>query len=255
MMTKEQVSCALQAQHQKDLRFGEMAVNMGFLSSEQLTQVLNEQRRNYLYVGDALVKLGALTQGQRDSALERFNQEQKTQIVDEIIMPDGIPHQSIWEIVIDMSCKMLTRVASLPFHLGPGSLVEHCLQRPVTVATELTGVINARLLITLSEKSQDLLAHGILNDRAEESFPCELLDETLLQFVDLVFGNAVNKANLLGHQIEIGPPSLQRCEEIKENKTEIGLMFPIHLPGGEVIEITIIAPGLKLQTDRTYTIE
>jgi len=241
MMTEEQVSAVHQAQRYNDLRFGEMAVNKGFLSAEQVTLVLNEQRENYLYLGEALVNLGSLSREELDVLLEKFNQQHKPQLPHEIILPVEIPHQQILEIIVDMSCKMLTRVAGLTFRLGPANWVDQCPDRSITVEAGFSGGIKARLLMTLSGKIRNLLANKVLNTVGQESYPRKILDEALVQFVNLVCGNAAGKANQSGHELETIPARLHNDKKISRNENEFGIIFPVYLPEGDVIETAIFA--------------
>jgi|GEM_PF-834459 len=242
LMTEQQLARVLQAQRYEDLRFGDMAVKLGYLTSEQVDRALEKQRQNYLFIGEALVKLGVLTQEQLHSFLERYHREHKPQSGLAIEIPTGVPLQNFWEIVIDMNCKMLTRIAGLSYRLGPGRRADSCPQRHSTVEAGLTGGVNARLLITLSKKTRNQVAGKVLNPGNERSYPDAILNDALVRFFNLVCENIVNKAALLNHEVSMIPPRLYEGDErIVKGEAELGLQFPIHLPEGDAIEITIFA--------------
>ena len=239
MATEEQVVMIHRAQRHEDLRFGELAVKMGFLKPEQVEQALQNQRKSYLFVGEALVKLGSLTPDELEFFLEQYNQEQNFKSGQEIEIPVGFPQQQLWEILVDMHCKMLTRVAGLPFRLGVGRLTDHSPSRTLTVDAGFSGAGNARLLITLSGKIRNLLAHKVLNARADVSYPSKILDEALIQFVNLICDNAVRKASLYGYEMIMVPAQLRQSEEFQRGEDEIGLLFPIFLPEGDLMDLTL----------------
>ena len=242
LMNDEQLARVHEAQRFEDLRFGDMAIRMGFLTPEQVALVLDRQRKNYLYIGEALIKLGSLTLEQLNSYLERYNQEQQHLSGMAIKIPPNMPNREIWEIVVDMHCKMLTRFAGLSYRLGPGILTDRCPQRQITLEAGLVGDINARLLITLSKRTRALLAEKVLNSGSERTYPETIQNDALVRFFNLVCGNIVSKAALLNYEIGMRPSRLhQEHETIKKGKAEIGLLFPIHLPEGDAIEITIFA--------------
>jgi len=242
LMTEKQLTNVHRAQSQEDLRFGDMAVKMGYLTPDQVALVLAKQRKNYLFIGEALVQLGALTPKQLNTFLERFHQMQKPLASQTIEIPDGIPHRSVWELVVDMHCKMLTRFVGLSSRLGPGRSTNCCPQRQVTVEAGFSGEINARLLITLSKKTQVQLTSKVLNSGIGISYPEPLQDEALVKFLDLVCGNIVSKAALQSYEIDMTPVRMhQPSTGLNKGAAEIGLLFPIYLPDEEAIEITIFA--------------
>ncbi len=232
------------AQRTEDLQFGEMAVKLGIISESQAQQVLTRQKNSHLYIGEALVQIGALTKRELDTYLKEFKEDQLAYIVEKIEIPAGLPHKPIWEMVADLTYKMLTRVAGMSFRTGPCSVIDKLPNRPVIAEMGFSGSVSARYVLSVSESTRSLVAKAILDEDSVENEEVEVLDDSVKEFINIVCGNIAAKAAQLGHSIDITPPELRNGAsgnlDVPENHT--GLMFPIYLSDGEVFELTIFVP-------------
>lgn len=240
-MTAEQVTQVHEAQKHEDLRFGDMSIKMGFLTADEVARILTVQRNKHVYLGKALVALGAFTKTELDFHLKQFHEKQKAATIDKISIPEGFSHRSLLESIIDTSCKLLTRLTGLSFHLGPGTSINQYSDRQIIVESKFTGDLNVNLLLGLSKKSQILLATSLLNDESVLAPSIRIQNETLLQFLNLLNSNVINKAATMGHELDMSKARFRRSEIPGENtEEETGLLFPIHLPDGEIIDIVIL---------------
>jgi len=241
LISTAEVAMVHQAQRSEDLHFGDMAVKMGFLSEDQVQQVLTRQRNNHLYIGEALIQVGAISRDKLDQYLEDFKQDQQDYIAEKIEIPTGVSHQPIWEMVADLTYKMLTRVANLSFRAGPCTLIDKIPGRPIIAEMRFSGSVSASYLLAVSENARKLIAKAILDEESVDNEPTEVLDDSVMEFVNIVCGNIAAKAAQLGHTIDIAPPEMrQDCADgIAVPADHTGLMFPIYLSGGEIIELTI----------------
>lgn len=244
LMSTADIAQVHQAQRKHDLHLGDMAVKMGFLTDDQVQQVLTRQRNNHLYIGEALVKVGAISAADLEICLEQFKQDQVEYIAEKIEIPAGVPHQPIWEMVADLTYKMLTRVAGLSFRTGPCTVVEQLPKRPIIAEMGFSGSVSARYLLSVSENTRKLVAKAILDEESVDNEPVEVLDDSVKEFINIVCGNVAAKAGQLGHSIDITPPEMRQdsAEGIPVPAGHTGLMFPIYLSDGEIFELTIFIP-------------
>ncbi len=244
LMTTVDVARINQAQRSEDLHFGDMAVKMGILTEDQVQQVLTAQRNNHLFIGEALIKVGALSESELENYLKEFKQDQRDYISEKVEIPAGVPHQSIWEMVADLTYKMLTRVAGMSFRPGPCTIIDKMPSRPIVAEIGFSGSVSARYLLSVSESTRNLVAKAILDEDSVENEPVEVLDDSVKEFINIVCGNVSAKAAQLGHTIEIAPPEMRdgNNDGIEVPKDQTGLMFPIYLTDGEVFELTIFVP-------------
>ncbi len=241
LMTTLQIAKVHHAQRGEDLQFGDMAVKLGFLTAEQVQQVLTRQRNNHLYIGEALIKVGALSNARLDSYLSEFKQDQSAYISEKIEIPAGVQHQPIWEMVADLTYKMLSRVANLYFRAGPCTLIDQLPSRPIIAEMGFSGEVSARYLLSATENSRKLMAKAILDETSVDNESVEVLDDSVMEFVNIVCGNIVAKAAQTGHSIDISPPEMRAdaAAGIAVPANHTGLMFPIYLSDGEVFELTL----------------
>ncbi|MEW6109234.1 MAG: hypothetical protein AB1632_08755 [Nitrospirota bacterium] len=54
-------------------KFGEIAIEMGFLTEKQVDELLKKQSDDYILFGEALVKIGALSEEELVANLKEFN--------------------------------------------------------------------------------------------------------------------------------------------------------------------------------------
>lgn len=240
-MSLEQVEQVHQAQRSEDIRFGDKAIDLGLLTSEQLDQALLRQRNDHLYIGEALVKVKAIQQEDLSGHLESFKRDQQPYAVDKIDIPDCIKNRKIWEMVADLTYKMLTRVTNMSFRPGPCEAIDKLPVGLLTAEIAFSGHINALYLLAVSPHSRDLIARAMLqeDDISEES--SEVLEDTTMEFINIVCGNIAAKAAQYGFQIDISPPRLhlEEEEEILVPQGFTGLKFPLHLGDGETFEMAV----------------
>ena len=241
LMSTLQISKVHHAQRGEDLQFGDMAVKLGFLSVAQVQQVLTCQRNNHLYIGEALIKVAALTEATLERYLKEFKLDQSAYISEKIKIPAGVQHQPIWEMVADLTYKMLTRVANMSFRPGPCTLIDKLPSRPIIAEMGFSGEISARYLLSATENTRVLMAKAILDETSVDAEPVEVLDDSVMEFVNIVCGNIVAKAAQTGHTIDITPPTMRTdaATGVDVPAGHTGLMFPIYLSDGEVFELTI----------------
>ena len=221
------------AQRSEDLRFGDMTVKLGILSEEHMKQVLTRQKNNHLYIGEALVQVGALQQDQVPGLLDQFKADQAPYMVDRVEIPAGVPDAEVWEMAADLTYKMLTRVANLEFRPAPCQMVDSLPSADVVAAMDFSGSVTARYLIAVPSKVQTEIAKAILKEEDVSTEPKEVLDDTVMEFINIVCGNIAAKGAQLGRTMEISPPWLiEKPNELSVPEGQVGLLLPVHLASG-----------------------
>lgn len=241
LMSTIDIAKVHQAQRNEDSQFGDMAVKLGCLTEGQVQQVLTRQRNDHLYIGEALIKIGALSDRELENYLKEFKDDQKAYLSEKIEIPAGVPHQPIWEMVADLTYKMLTRVVNLSFRTGPCTVIDKLPSRPIIAEIGFRGEVSARYLLSATENTRELIAKAILDETSVENESVEVLDDSVMEFVNIVCGNVVAKAAQKGHSIDITPPEMRTdaADGIAVPANHTGLMFPIYLADGEIFELTI----------------
>ena len=168
-MTQVEIAKVHQSQPNEDTRFGDKAVEMGFLTEDQLQQALTRQRNCHIYIGEALIKTGGLEKESLDRYLVQFKSDQQPNMVDKIALPAGITNQPIWEMMADLTNKMLTRVAGMSFKPGDCEVIAKLPTRNMVAEIGFSGNVSARYLLTTTPSSRKIIARSILQEEDIDS--------------------------------------------------------------------------------------
>ena len=233
-----------QAQRSQDMRIGDLSVQMGLLTDDKVMAVLAEQKRRHLYIGEAVVAAGGLTAEELEKYLQEFKEDQAKYTTDKVSIPAGVPHPDQWEMMSDLTYKMLTRVARVTFHSDPCTLVDTIPVFPVLAAMDIIGDISVKYVFGCTAGLQAKIAQAILGTDNVSKEPKEVLDDTVMEFVNVVCGNIVAKAVQLGKKTDISPPQLLDPDALAKLPTnEQALHFPIYLADGDKGALVLIING------------
>ena len=241
-ITQTDIDRAHNAQLSKDMKLGDLLVEMGILTLNQLNEVITRQKNIHLYIGEALVLVGAITGAQLQQHLEEFKADQAQYVADRIELPGTVSNSRIWEMTADLTYKMITRVLDIQFRPEKCRTVTTLGANFMLAGMDLSGDVEARFIISVSEGLQKTVAKAILREGSVENEPVEILEDTVMEFVNVVCGNVAAKASQMGVIININPPVTIRpsADGLQVPQGHIALCFPIHVGEGEKMEMTLI---------------
>lgn len=230
------------AQMTRDMKLGDMLVEMGFLTLNQLNDVITRQNNTHLYIGEALVQVGALTSDELRQQLADFKADQARFVAEDIELPVSIANSMIWEMAADLTYKMITRVLGLQFRPGKCLLATTVDTNYMMAAMDMAGDVNARYLISVSEGLQKTIAKAILREESVDDEPVEVLEDTVMEFVNVVCGNIAAKASQMGVVLNITPPVSIRppAAGLPVPAGHTALCFPVHISDGEKMELLLL---------------
>jgi len=241
-ITQQDITTAHSAQLSKDMKLGDLLVDLGLLSSMQLEEVIAHQKATHLYIGEALVKVGALTPEKLDHYLSAFKADQAPYIVDRVELPAWLSEYSAaWEMTIDLTYKMITRVIGIQFR--PAKFLESNVLSSnfMVAAMDLSGDLTARYLLSVSAGIQKAIARAILKEDTVEDESEEILEDTVMEFINIVCGNVVAKASQMGVTLDINPPVTIHppLNGLPVPDGYRGVVFPIHVGDEEIMEMAL----------------
>jgi CheY-specific phosphatase CheX len=242
LVTPEDIKRAHNAQMSKDMRLGDLLVEMGLLTLDQVSDVATRQKNTHLYIGEALVQIGALTNDGLQKHLDAFKADQAQYVSNGIELPVTSPNSNIWEMTADLTYKMITRVLGLRFRPGKCALATTVAPNFMLAAMDLSGDVEARYLISVSEGLQKSIAKAILSEPSVDHEPTEVLEDTVMEFVNVVCGNVAAKASQMGVIMNINPPvTIHGGLPVPAGYT--ALNFPIHIEDGDTMEMILLIKG------------
>lgn len=241
-LTQADIERAHNAQMSKDMKLGDLLVEMGILTLNQLNDVITRQKNTHLYIGEALVLVGALTNENLQQQLDRFKADQAQYVSDRIELPAQMANTNIWEMTADLTYKMITRVLDIQFRPGK-CVVTPCLSHNYMMAAmDFSGDVSARYLVSVSEGLQKTVAKAILREESVDDEPIEVLEDTVMEFVNVVCGNVAAKASQMGVIMNINPPVTIRppAAGLPVPAGHTALCFPIHVGDNEKMELILV---------------
>ncbi|MEK6777237.1 MAG: chemotaxis protein CheX [bacterium] len=240
LLTDADIERIHEAQRSEDLRFGDMSIKLGILTEDQLKEVLAKQKSTHLYIGEALVKVGAVQADDLPGYLDAFKVDQAPYIIEKVAIPDGVPDPKVWEAAADLTYKMFTRIVNLTFKPGQCVVIKKMESNDTIVSMDLTGQVNAQYLLSVSSGVRKLIAKAILKEDDVTNETDEVLDDTVMEFMNIVCGNIAAKAVQLGKAIDILPPDVIDVQGKGVHIPEggMGLLFPLYV-ADERVELGI----------------
>jgi CheY-specific phosphatase CheX len=240
ILTEADIEKVHNAQRIEDLRFGDMAVKLGLLTGHQMMQVLARQKNTHLYIGEALVKVGGLQAEELPKYLDEFKADQAQYTTDSVVIPAGLPETKTWEMVVDLSYKMLTRVALLVFRPEPCFVADRLPAMDVYAAMDFNGDISGRYIMGVTVATRAKIAKAILKEPSVDNEPQEVLDDTVMEFINVALGNIAAKAAQSGKSMEIAPPEIiESPDGIPVPAGHRALCFPVCLSDGDRLEFAV----------------
>jgi len=132
------------AQKKEDIQFGDMSVNLGILTTSQLNEILTKQKNSHLYIGEALIKVGAIQPAELVKYLEEFKADQAPYKIDKVMIPLELLERPLLEVIVDLTSKMLQRVANITFRQGQCMMISRLEANDTIVSIALSGSLRAR---------------------------------------------------------------------------------------------------------------
>lgn len=240
-ITESELKRVHNAQRIEDLMFGDMAIKLGILNQEQIGQVLKQQQKTHLRIGEALVRVGALSADDLSHLLEEFRIDQALYTTSQTTIPSGVLHPEVWEFCADLSAKMFLRIVGVQCQVGECVLVDRLPGSDFVAGIALAGMVSASYHLAVSDLLRNRIARALLMEDDVSGEPDEVLEDTVLEFANIVCGNVAAKASQYGKSVEILPPFPLRPgrEGIEVPLESYGLFFPLHLADGELAELTL----------------
>ena len=210
ILTAEEAAKVNAQQRTCDVPFGELAVEMGLLSEEQVEYLLGFQEQTRLRIGQALVRQGALANDRLLELLVQFENEQALFRIGNVDLPEGLESNLLAATVLDLLPKLLVRVASIGVRVGKGQAAADAPDLPVRTAVAVTGDVGLLICLLGNEEFSLQLAGataGLDESRLEAARQnVALLADGVGEFLNVLAGNAMGVLERKQITTELAPP-------------------------------------------------
>jgi hypothetical protein len=210
ILTAEEAAKVNAQQRTCDVPFGELAVEMGLLSEEQVDYLLGFQEQTRLRIGQALVRQGSLPNKRLLKLLVQFENEQALFRIGNVDLPKGLENNLLAATVLDLLPKLLVRVARIGVRIGRGQAAADVPDLPVRTAVVVTGDVGLLICLLGNEEFSLQLAGataGLDESRLEAARQnVALLVDGVGEFLNVLAGNAMAMLERKQITTEIAPP-------------------------------------------------
>ncbi len=203
-ITHEQAERINVAQRGIDERFGDLAIELRLLTRGQVDELLLMQRNDHIRLGEALVELGHIDTAALEREVEAFRADQAAFETGIIEFPPDTPDSAMLSIPVDLTAKMLMRVAGVRTKIEAArSLSDLPDDALVTASISFSGAINSEYVLSVSKDIAVTIARRMTG---EDSVSNDLVEDAIKEMCNVVCGNAVGKFAQSGRRVEITPP-------------------------------------------------
>lgn len=228
-------------QRYTDLCFGEIAVKLNILTPVQVEEILTIQKNDHIFIGEALVIKGFLTADVLKRELSLFKADQSQYITGEITIPKGVENPEIVKDIVDLTQKMLLRMAYINVKVGNGYISNKEPQKNfILVSVFLSGSFKYQYAISTSFEISRLIASKIIGkDIKDESR--EVIADGVKEFCNITCGNIIAKIAQKGKTMDISPPVEVGYSHGSYHlvRGENAIYYPLISPKGDVTLILV----------------
>jgi len=205
-LTAQDVRKLNSEQRRSDMLIGELSVKLGMLSRPQVDEVLTMQKNDHVLLGEALVALGSLNEADIARELLAFGEDQKQYAMGNIPVPTGVGDAETLRSMADLTLKMFRRVAKIDVKIGESMFVDKGPGPKFAVAA-VHFMADKKFAYVLAA-SRDValpIATGIIGLDASSESDAMLLD-SVKEFCNIVCGNVIAGLARRGKRVDISPP-------------------------------------------------
>lgn len=201
-LTPTQVEEIRKLQKREEIKFGEAAVRLGYLTPEQIETILTIQKSSHKLLGDILVEKGFITRDVLERELKLFESEQRVYMTETVFLPEGVKNRDLINVVVDLGKKFLLRTVDVNTKFGDFSFEDFQRRNNYDVQMEVSGDVSMKIVFSPPEKFADMLIR-------EYNMPDtqEMRKDAVKEFMNIIMGNTVAKMERLGRRIKISVPS------------------------------------------------
>ncbi|MDF2542104.1 MAG: hypothetical protein K0S47_1822 [Herbinix sp.] len=239
LMTAKQAEEINQLQKQLDKRFGDIAIEKGYLIAEEVTHLLNLQGNPYLQFVQSLIDLQIMTFAEIEQCLEAFKKEYHLSDTDlEAIKTGDI--DSIIPVFADVNAPFIGDIISLSIRNIVRFIHHQIIIKKSYKSSEyeFTNIAfqelygDHKLFVGLASKKDELLA--IAEPYAKETFPRMEVDafDSVCEFINCTNGLYASSVSMEDINLELVPPQFYG----NQNRKVYGnfTIVPFFLTGNQV---------------------
>ncbi|ODN43808.1 chemotaxis protein CheX [Piscirickettsia litoralis] len=214
-LTENQVTSINAEQQRSDRKFGEIAADLKLITDEQVGELLSTQKERRIFFGEALLTLGHIEKDILDREIQAHKKAQEEH--EELLKADldNIPEALVVKAMLDHTLKMFLRIAREVVKITDvGTEAKEISGNHYTFAQEITGEKNFYYTLTMPEELVVNVASKLLMDENHREITPLSIDAAS-EYVNIVIGHGCGKLGTLDCMVHAKPPFSYRKSEEK----------------------------------------
>lgn len=200
-------------QKRSDNLIGELAVKLGMLEPSHVEEILTMQKNDHVQIGQVIVTKGFLTEEQLQVELEAFKADQSVYATGNIVVPEGIKSSELVGDIVDITVKMLQRVAGVEAKVDDGNIVDQDPEQAFSaVSITFSGGMNCDYILMSDEDGAKAMTAAVIGQDASDEAP-EVLVDGIKEFANVVCGNILARMAQKGKSVEISIPHVMQYND------------------------------------------
>jgi len=252
-LQRADVSGALGMAFPAQLTLGDLLTDLEIMTRNQLNAVISNHSTRYLDLGQALVVVGAISDDQLRASRQEFNRDQARYTAERVALPFDIVNRPGWEVAAGLTRQMIFEVFNRPSSPCTCREITSADANFMMAAMDLSGDLEGRYIISVSQKLQQAVARVMLEGEQLEGDAEELLEDAVKEFLNVVCGNLVAKYSQLGKVVNISPPVTLTTgnDGLRIPEGHVGLSFPVELGDNERMELILLVKCAAEKSTKT----
>ncbi len=209
-MSASQADEANEEQRRKDKPFGVIAVDKGWLTDEQVQDLLRRQDEGRMRIGEALIELGHIEDAALQSHLDSFHGSQDEVEVASAELPGAMDDNKVAHFVIEVFARTLQRITSVRAKVPTYNVPFKKTDMPVVASVTLRYEQDLSVGLACDEVFAKCLLCGVLDhDPSDDELDAEgILGDATGEFLNIVCGNALAGLEQEGIVADLEPPKI-----------------------------------------------
>ncbi len=205
-LTEKDIERIQNEQKRVDMRFGELAVKLNILTTAQVQEILTRQKNDHIFIGEALLQKSFLTPDILQRELSLFKEDQSQYATGEIMVPDDAANPEVIKSIVDLTQKMLQRVAYLNVKISDGFISNNEPKKNfLLISVSMSGNLKYEYAFSSSQEISEIIASGVMGEDIKGGAR-EDISDGVKEFCNIACGNIIAKLSQKGKSMDIGPP-------------------------------------------------
>lgn len=239
LMTIAQAEQVNMLQASMDKRFGDIAIEKGYLSETQVSRLLELQGNNYLIFLQSVIDLGLLTMEQLNKAETDYQKQHGLTESDMAALKTGDVEQAvpiflhtdnpIYRSMFAMGIKNMYRLVDNHVYVGK-SYMANVLKEEVLGYQKFHGDQNA--VVAISGKYSDIKKMAIAYTKEEFIDTREDALDAVCELINCINGLYATDRSKSDIKIELEPPNFMTS--FSQASCQDMIVMPVYISGGEI---------------------